>query len=51
MLRNEMWKIFNTTGNVNAYLYYKDSEKYNIDLNRDIEVDVIKEDEKILQGF
>ncbi len=51
MLRNEMWKIFKCTGNINAYLYYKDSEKYNIDIKSDVEIDVLKEDEKILQGF
>lgn len=24
MLMNKMWRIFENTGNINAYLYYKD---------------------------
>ena len=23
MLRNEMWKVFEATGNISAYLYYR----------------------------
>lgn len=51
MLRNEMWKIFNANGNINAYLYYKDSEKFNIDIKSDLEDYDTREGEKILQGF
>ncbi|WP_120166922.1 YqzL family protein [Thermohalobacter berrensis] len=29
MLRDEMWKIFQAKGNINAYLYYKESLKIN----------------------
>ncbi|QIB26301.1 YqzL family protein [Caloranaerobacter azorensis] len=27
MLRNEMWKIFQATGNINAFIYCKECEK------------------------
>lgn len=30
MLRNEMWRIFQTTGNINAFIYCKESERIGI---------------------
>lgn len=30
MLKNEMWKIFKKTGNINAYLYIKKSHEINV---------------------
>lgn len=44
MLRNEMWKIFKATGNIHAYLYYKDSLKINAK-------EKVQKQEKMLQGM
>ncbi len=51
MLRNEMWKIFKSTGNINAYMYYKDSQRDNIEMKCNVQKDSSKEDDKLLQGF
>lgn len=49
MLKNEMWKIFKNTGNINAYLYYSDSKKHqNEEKNDDI---VSSSKVKVLQGL
>lgn len=45
-LRDEMWKIFCSTGNINAYLYYKESFKY-----KGIDNNTINRKEKVLQGI
>lgn len=51
MLSNEIWKIFKSTGDINAYMYLSETKsiegKYDEKFNRDN----IKEKEKILQGF
>ncbi len=44
MLMNKMWKIFETTGNINAYLYCKD---YNYILkDKDKKLTIITKEEK-----
>ncbi|MGF7056339.1 YqzL family protein [Brassicibacter mesophilus] len=50
MLLNEMWQIFEVTGNVDAYLYYKEIEEVVISKDIKIEGNKIRE-EKLLQGF
>jgi len=46
MFKSEMWKIFKSTGNINAYLYYKECEK----LQKDKEITVSSK-ERMLQGL
>ncbi|SDZ20070.1 hypothetical protein SAMN05660462_02196 [Proteiniborus ethanoligenes] len=44
MLMNEMWQIFETTGNINAYLCYRD---YSILFNKNSEeICSVTKDEK-----
>ena len=50
MLLNEMWQIFEITGNIDAYLYYKEYEKIMRTSNIKTEENEICE-EKLLQGF
>lgn len=51
MLKNEMWKIFKATGNINAFLYL--AENKNLDDKYSKKYNYIKteENEKVLQGF
>ncbi|EOD01872.1 YqzL family protein [Caldisalinibacter kiritimatiensis] len=44
LLRDEMWKIFEASGNINAYLYYKESGKYD-------KKERVAKKEKVLQGI
>ncbi|WP_082394728.1 YqzL family protein [Caloranaerobacter sp. TR13] len=34
MLRNEMWKVFQATGNINAFMYCKECEKIDFKLKK-----------------
>ncbi len=53
MLREEMWKIFEATGNINSYLYYSDCKKCkNTLINKyENEAICISKNERILQGL
>ncbi len=44
MLMNKMWKIFEATGNITAYLYYKDCN-YAIK-NKENKLTIITKEEK-----